>query len=322
MQNLPGFANQGGSGVARLESGSQGTQAIISDYSFDCYGNVTEWGAFVERSFNRYTLDFQVWRRSGGGQGTTGEYDFVGSNSFPSISPGNGGQILEPVPVEQQIQVRPGDVIGFYVRDEQDRDDNGVELHTNSRDVTVWFITTTAAVSTRIEVGSSASPGLHSSTTGAPVITAMVVPSTPTPSQTSSPSLISHPPTPFPLFSSPVLPTESILTTTSTVPLLPPTITQTGTPQTTQTPQTQAPVQLTAPSTPQSSSFLPPPDTTSPPVGSGLPVGVIVAIVIVVLIVIVLGVLMLVFILALVRRRRSKKTPDSSERSGNCNSIC
>ena len=303
MQNLPGFANQGGGGnVARLESGSTGTQAIISDYSFDCYGNVTQWGAYVERSFNRYTLDFQVWRRSGGGQGTTGDYDFVGGNSFPSISPGNGGQILEPVPVEQQIQVRPGDVIGFYVRGE-DSNDDGVELHTNSRDVTVWFITTTAAVSTRIEVGNTNGIGLHSSTKGAPVITAMVVPS---PLQIPSPS-------PTPLFASPVLPTESVLIATLTAPLLSPTITQTGTSQTTQTPQTQ----FSAPSTPQTSSFLPPPDTTSPPVGSGLPVGVIVAIVIVVLIVIVLGVLILVFILALVRRRMSKKAPDNSERSGN-----
>ena len=69
MRNLPRFANQGG-GSERFESG---TQTIIPDYSFDCYGNVTQWGAFVDRAGVRYSLDFQVWRRSGGGQGTTGE---------------------------------------------------------------------------------------------------------------------------------------------------------------------------------------------------------------------------------------------------------
>ena len=75
-------------------------------------------------------------------------------------------------------------------------------------------------------------------------------------------------------------------------------------------------MQFSAPSTPQSTPFLLPSDTTIPPVGSRLPVGAIVAIVIVLLIVIVLGVLILV-LLALALRRRSKKTPDSSERSGN-----
>ena len=189
MQNLPGFADQGGINGERLRSDSQGTQAIIPDYSFDCYGNVTQWGAYVERSFNRYTLDFQVWRRSGGGQGTTGNYDFVGNNRFSSISPAqrSGGQILRDVPVEQQIQVRPGDVIGLYLRGE-DSNDDGVELHTNSPDVTVWFTPTTAAVPTRIKVGNTNSIGLHSSTTAAPVITAMVLPSTTSPSPTPSPT--------------------------------------------------------------------------------------------------------------------------------------
>ena len=89
MQNLPGFANQGDRDVERLKSDSQGTQAIIPEYSFDCNGIVTQWGAFVENgSFSsQYTLDFQVWRRSGGGQRTTGNYDFVGNNRFSSISP-------------------------------------------------------------------------------------------------------------------------------------------------------------------------------------------------------------------------------------------
>ena len=298
VQNLPVFEDQGGGGgIERLEGGSTGTQTIIPDYSFDCYGNVTQWGAYVERGGPResYTLDFQVWRRSGGGQGTTGEYDFVGSNHFSSISAAgrSGGRIwTELVPVEEQIQVLPGDVIGVYLRGRGNNDDDGVELHTNSPDVTVWFITTSAAVSTRIEVGSTASPGLHSSTTGAPVITAMVVPSTPPPS-TPFPSQPPSPsPTPSPSFPDSIH--ENVpATVTSTVQSPPLMISQNVN---------------SASSTPQPSSFLPSPGTISPPVvGSGLPVGVIVAIVIVVLIVSVPGVLILVFILALVWRRSSKK---------------
>ena len=277
VQNLPIFEDQGGRNVERLQSG---TQAIIPDYSFDCYGNVTQWGAFVQQAQNnvRYTLDFQVWRRRGGGQGTTGEYDFVGSNSFPSISAPPGGEIMETVSMEDQIKVRPGDVIGLYFTTS---DANGVELkqqdNSNGDAPVVWFATSLrAALSTRTGVGSTSGYELTSTTTAAPVITAMVIPST---SQTVQPP-----------------------------PLM---ITQTGTSQTT---QTMAPVQLSAPSTPQPSSFLlPSPATTSPPVvGSVLPVGAIVAIVIVVLIVIVLGVLILVFILALALRRRSKRAPEQS----------
>ena len=130
MQNLPGFANQGGEGGQRLRAG---TQTIIPDYSFDCYGNVTQWGAFLEPlgRFLVHSLVFQVWRRTGGGQGTTGCYDLVGDNRFQSVSPApqSQGQILASVPVEQQIEVRPGDVIGFYygsARDEGESEDSGV----------------------------------------------------------------------------------------------------------------------------------------------------------------------------------------------------
>ena len=279
MQNLPIFADQAREGdVDRLESG---TQTIIPDYSFDCNGTVTQWGAFVERARDsiRYTLDFQVWRRSGGGQGTTGEYDFVGSNRFQSVStaPQSQGQILRDVPVEQQIKVRPGDVIGLYVTTSRD---NGVELkqqNTSNGDILIiWFATSlTAALSTRIRVGSTSGYELMSTTTAVPVITAVVIPSTPSLSPTPSPSLTPPP-------SSTGLPTlNTVLATTSTL----------------QLPRVMI--------TPHPSLFLPPPVTTSPPVGSGLELVAIVAILIVVLIVVVLGVL--VFVLALALRRRSKK---------------
>ena len=304
MQNLPIFADQGSErDVERLESG---IQTVIPAYSFDCYGNVTEWRAYVERHGGnvRYNLVFQVWRRSGGGQRTTGEYDFVGSNSFQSINPPPRGRIDRPVLVEQQIKVRPGDVIGLYVTTSGD---NGVELKqqdtSNGETLIIWFATSLpAALSTRIRVGSTNGYELMLATTAVPVITAVVVPST---------SL----PLPTPLSSSSGLLPESVLATTSVHVLQPPPLTQTGTSQTTQTLQTRVSVQSSALSSPQPSSFLPSPNTTTNPVGPGLPVGVIVAIV--VLIVVVLGVLILVFILALALRRRSNKPPDNHSVLGN-----
>ena len=312
VQNLPGFANQGGVNGQRFRTG---TQTIIPDYSFDCYGNVTQWGAFVEPPgrFVVHSLVFQVWRRTGGGQGTTGCYDLVGDNRFLSVSPApqSQGQILRNVPVEQQIEVRPGDVIGFYYASARDEDpeeaDSGVELQRASNPpggrpvvVTAWygpFSTSIAAGTCMIQIGRESGYDLRSSTTAAPIINASVAVSIPSPSQTPSPS---------PSTSSSKLSVENVLATVQPPPLI---IIQTGTPQTTQTLQTQAPVQFSVPSSPQSTIL--PPNTTVPPVGSELELGAIVAIVIIVLIVIVLSVLILVFILVLVRRRRSKKVVKS-----------
>ena len=179
MQNFPLFANQGGGGVQRF---SPGTQIIIPDYSFNCYGNVTQWGAWVERGggSEHYTLDFQVWRRSEGGQGTTGCYDQVDNNLFQMMSP-DDGRIVLPVAVEDQIQVRPGDVVGFAVVS-SNRQDNGVELQDTDDDppggrvnVSAWYgpLPTSGGVagSCRIQVGDDE---LRSSTTTAPIITVVV----------------------------------------------------------------------------------------------------------------------------------------------------
>ena len=182
MQNLPTFADQGGGDdVQRI---LPGTQVIIPDYSFTCYGNITQWGAWVERGRNEeYTLDFQVWRRSGGGQGTTGCYDLVDSNLFQMLEP-DGGEIMVPVAVENQIQVRPGDVVGFSVV-ETDREENGVVLQDTDDDppggrvaVTAWHgpLPMSASVpgSCRIRVGDVIGYELRSSTSAAPIITVVV----------------------------------------------------------------------------------------------------------------------------------------------------
>ena len=226
--------NQGSYNVERLESG---TQVIIPEYSFDCYGNVTHWGVFVKNRNGIYNLDFQVWRRSGGGQGTTACYKLVGNNHFSSIRPAqrSRGQILEPIPVEQQIEVCPGDFIGFYVQNTT-RANGGVQLQQQDTDdeeededeeedsssnisfrrhvvVTAWYgsvSTSVAATGSRmLRVGRNNGYDLRSSTTAAPIITASVAVFTPSPSQIPSPSTSTFPSSL----------TESALVTTST-PLL------------------------------------------------------------------------------------------------------
>ena len=183
VQNLPTFANQGPRD--EIQQIFPGTQVIIPDYSFTCYGNVTQWGAWVERGGRgeEYTLDFQVWRRSEGGQGTTGCYELVDNNLFLMVNP-DRGEIVVPVAVEDQIQVRPGDVVGFVVV-ESNQEDNGVELQDTDDDppegrvaVTAWHgpMPTSAIVpgSCRIRVGNVVGYELRSSTSAAPIITVVV----------------------------------------------------------------------------------------------------------------------------------------------------
>ena len=337
VQNLPRFVNQGS---FREEPLVNGTQAIIPEYSFDCYGNVTQWGAVVRNRNGVYTLVFQVLRRSGGGQGTTGCYTLVGNNYFASIRPAwrGRGRILADVPVEQQIKVHPGDVIGFYVQNTT-RANSGVQVQQTGDDdedneeedsssfgrhavVTAWYgpVSTSvaaAAGSCMLRVGSNSDYDLRSSTTAVPIITASVAVFTPSPSQTPSPSRTPSPsPTPSLLPSTfPSSLPESALPITSTVQLVDMVIliTQTGTPQTTEI-QTLAQFSTL----PQPSSFLSP---SLLPEDLGLELGVTVAIVIVVVIVIVVGVLLLVFILALALRRSKKrvqmmKSLDNPEYSG------
>ena len=86
-------------------------------------------------------------RRSEGRQGTSGCYDLVGNDRFLSISPAppSQGQILACVPVEQQIEVCSGHVIGFYFASSEE-EDSGVELQRTSNPpgghpavVTAWY---------------------------------------------------------------------------------------------------------------------------------------------------------------------------------------
>ncbi len=163
-------------------------QAIVPSYYFSCYGNVTMWGACIEPGDNRedelYDIYFQVLRAAP--QGPEGCYDLVGYNC---IERGMGGVdelqrciVLEDIPPDDQIQVEPGDVVGFRIEhfNNGNASDGGVQLVTDKTDVTVWYLmgadTRTSDSSTcHFLVGQGPELGrLQSSTNQPPVITAQV----------------------------------------------------------------------------------------------------------------------------------------------------
>ena len=99
----------------------------------------------------RYDINFQVLRPSSEGVRC---YDEVGSNFLNDGQPGVTGVAdigatgvdigrcvaLTDIAPEDQIQVQPGDVVGFYAiqyRDGEQRD-GGVQLNTAIDTVTVW----------------------------------------------------------------------------------------------------------------------------------------------------------------------------------------
>ena len=129
----------------------------------------------------QYDIDFRVFRPSSDGVGC---YDMVGSNFLDDGDPSSvaGGDIdhclvLTDIPPEDQIQVQPGDVVGFYAIQYRDGDqrDGGVQLNTAIDTVTVWNaedLTILDQNTCPYRIGGDGN--LASSSTAAPVITAQV----------------------------------------------------------------------------------------------------------------------------------------------------
>ncbi len=146
---LPEFIRPGGGGGDRFNS--EPVQAIIPSYQFNCYGEITEWRAFVEGSGNGhfgsqpYTISFQVWRPDS----TSSSYTMIGINHFPSIplaNPSvpddtNRGIVTGVPPESERIEVQPGDVVGFYLESSRDNDDDGIQFDRDNSytSETVWF---------------------------------------------------------------------------------------------------------------------------------------------------------------------------------------
>ena len=155
-------------------------QAIVPAYTFTCHGNITLWGACLRPGgrLDRYDITFQVFRPSPVGVGC---YDLIGSNLLDDGVPGDTGTnidrcvVLTDIPPENQIQVQPGDVVGFYTIHYRngDQDDGGVQLNKDVTTVTVWSSSNDIAVSPDM-CQYQISENLDSSSTSAPVLTAQV----------------------------------------------------------------------------------------------------------------------------------------------------
>ena len=107
---LPNFVRPGGGGPV---------QVIIPSYKFNCYGQITEWRAFVERrgpvNFDDqpYSVSFQVWRPN---SPPDGQYTIVEFSPIPLADPNTDRGIVTGVPLEsERIEVQSGDVVGFYL---------------------------------------------------------------------------------------------------------------------------------------------------------------------------------------------------------------
>ena len=136
VDNLPDFEDQS----SRRKPDRDEFQAIVPNYTFQCSGRVTEWGACVQpggtANREQYYIQFQVWAPTE----TSDCYRLVGSNTPMDavvseeylVPPDNNMRrcVVLTVRNEEQIRVEPGYVVGYYVdyfRNDVDRDDGGVQ---------------------------------------------------------------------------------------------------------------------------------------------------------------------------------------------------
>ena len=168
VDNLPEFGDRRGRGGG--EPDHDRFQAIVPAYTFQCTGRVTEWRACVQpggMSSEQYYIQFQVWRPTA--NGVDGCYELVDYNiplddeqqeemtisdstsiieAEGFLSPPDTGAndplhrcVVLPVRESQQIEVQPGDVVGYYVdhfRTGDDRTDGGIQW-IDSTAVTVYY---------------------------------------------------------------------------------------------------------------------------------------------------------------------------------------
>ena len=182
VDNLPQFGDtdeRDGPDIDRF-------QAIVPAYTFQCTGRVTEWRACVWPGGRRheYYIQFQVWRPTA--NGINGCYELVDYNiplddagqeemnvsdstsiieAEGLLNPQSDRCVVLPVRESQQIEVQPGDVVGYYVdyfRDDDDENRGGIEW-IDSTEVTVYYTEDIAKVDIKTQYALS---GLNPSSCG------------------------------------------------------------------------------------------------------------------------------------------------------------
>ena len=87
-------------------------QIIVPGYTFTCHGLITNW-LIVVRKVNLVTpqpIELQVWRPTG-----KDTFALIGSNMLPlAVNEPEVFLLNYTVPLNSQIQVAPGDIVGAY----------------------------------------------------------------------------------------------------------------------------------------------------------------------------------------------------------------
>ena len=151
---------------------SDRTHAISHDLQFSCYGNVTGWAAYAERSGTFTNIIFQVWRLLNIMSNGCRTYHLVGTHSFDNVPVTNRLLNITSLGGQNPIPVQPGDVVGFYgdfsigsnINIQSDRSGNSLSYYVSS--------VTSDAVDALTEAGTCGY--LQNNEMGAPIITAYV----------------------------------------------------------------------------------------------------------------------------------------------------
>ncbi len=117
--------------------GANPIQVLVTSYQFQCCGTVTMWRAYIGPE-NQDTVQFQVWRTLDGGC-----YNNVGTNQFEGIQLSDN-MILANVTTENQIEVMPGDVIGYTLQREDNLESEFGILLSNKdsyQNESMWYVT-------------------------------------------------------------------------------------------------------------------------------------------------------------------------------------
>lgn len=154
---------------------------LIPNYKFTCYGNITKWKAYFPQAvsstdqFRIYSIKFQVWRPTKSVLSYRKCYQLIGSNLYAHQHVESSGLFSANVPINDQIAVKPNDVIGLSnakgLRMDEDRPMVlWYKRPTTIRNITLPIITTSVCLP--LIAGQIST--IKSTRAYAPVITAVV----------------------------------------------------------------------------------------------------------------------------------------------------
>ena len=176
-----------------------GYQAIIPSYQFQCYSNISQWVVAMRRASTEdcrtIDIELQVWRPSTIGNSHSRHfYNKVGANRLIIRVRTMLRIVQQHFDPHQQIEVAPGDVLGFQIFNPEDGDENHcnerireeeddidlgvVTLNYINRTKTneeVWYAYSNNRVNGRVSVDVGSNGTLNRLTDAAPVISASVI---------------------------------------------------------------------------------------------------------------------------------------------------